>query len=252
MNIIYLRTSTEEQNPENQLKDCLKLFKKLKLENYELYEEKQSAFKDIKREKFENIKKLIMNRKVKIIICWDLDRLFRNRMKLVQFFELCKIHDCKIYSFRQQFLEDINKAPEPWNQIIFKLMLEIMGWIAEDESKKKSDRVRNAIRNKYCIKCKKYYIAKEIKCPKCKGDLKITKSKSYKGNKWGRRKLKKVDKQILELRKQGKTIRKISEEVFYWDKNNHKKFVSVGYIHKLLVNQPKEINSKTKLQEVTN
>ncbi len=210
MNIIYLRTSTEEQNPENQLKDCLELVKKLKLEDYELFEEKQSAFKDTKREVFGNIEKLIKKRKVKAIICWDLDRLFRNRKKLIEFFELCKVYDCKIYSFRQDWLESLKDIPEPFNEMMHGLMIQVMGWLAEDESKKKSDRVKMAIRKVNGV------------------------TKSYKGNKWGRKKLKKVDKQILELRNQGKTIRQISKAVYYWDNNNHKKYVSTGYVHKCI------------------
>ena len=57
MRIIYLRTSTEEQNPLNQLKDCKTICK----EPYEVVEEKQSAFKDKDRLKFEDIKRRIKN-----------------------------------------------------------------------------------------------------------------------------------------------------------------------------------------------
>ena len=88
------------------------------------------------------------------------------------------------------------------------LMLNIMGWIAQDESDKKSQRVKAAIRIEDGV------------------------TKSYKGNKWGRKSLK-VDGEILKL-KGKKTIREIQQVVFYWDKNNHKKYVSVGYIHKIL------------------
>ncbi len=56
---------------------------------------------------------------------------------------------------------------------------------------------------------------------------------SYKGNKWGRRHIEVGDK-ILRLRNKGKTMREIQQEVFYWDKNNDKKFVSIGYVHKIL------------------
>ena len=51
--IIYLRTSTEEQNPENQLKDCLSINK---YGEYELFQEQQSAWKDdLKRIEFNKI-----------------------------------------------------------------------------------------------------------------------------------------------------------------------------------------------------
>lgn len=204
--IIYLRTSTEEQNPENQLKDC----KTLADGEFEVIEDKQSAWKEEKeRDGFERAKKLIKSRKIKHFIVWDLDRIYRNRIKLKLFFEYCKLYKCSIHSFRQKWLEEMYKMPEPFNEIMHDLMLNIMGWIAQDESDKKSQRVKAAIRKVDGI------------------------TKSYKGNKWGRKSLK-VDKEILELRKQGKTIREIQQVTFYWDKNNHKKFVSVGYVHKIL------------------
>lgn len=161
---IYIRTSTEEQNPENQLKDCKTLVKG----DYELIEDKQSAWKEEKeRDGFNKIKKLIKSNKIKHFIVWDLDRIYRNRIKLKQFFEFCKLYKCSIHSFRQKWLEELYAIPEPFNEIMHDLMLSLMGWLAEDESKKKSERVKAAIR-------------------KVKG---IT--KSYKGNKWGRKKLSK-------------------------------------------------------------
>ncbi len=204
--IIYIRTSTEEQHPENQLKDC----KTLVSGDYELIEDKQSAWKEEKeRDGFKIVKKLIKSRKIKHFIVWDLDRIYRNRIKLKEFFEYCKLYKCSIHSFRQRWLEEMYKMPEPFNEIMHDLMLNIMGWIAQDESDKKSQRVKAAIRKEDGV------------------------TKSYKGNKWGRKSLK-VDGEILKLREEGKTIREIQQEVFYWDKNNHKKFVSVGYVHKIL------------------
>ena len=92
---------------------------------------------------------------------------------------------------------------------IWDFMIQQAGEQAEEESKKKSDRVKLAVRKESGT------------------------TKSYKGNKWGR-KLLKVDKEIIELREKGKTMREICNEVFYWDSNNHKKNVSVGYVHKIL------------------
>lgn len=209
--IIYLRTSTEEQNPENQLKDCKSL---LKDNNFEVLQEKQSAFKnESKREIFNSIINEIKKSKVENLIVWDLDRIYRNRVKLKQFFELCKIYKCKVHSFRQGWLEELNNIPEPFNEIMHSLMLQIMGWLAEEESRKKSERVKLAVRKVGGI------------------------TKSYKGNKWGRKSMKKnIDKQIIELKKKGKTMREICKEVYYWDGNNHKKFISIGYVHKLLKN----------------
>lgn len=160
-NIVYIRTSTEEQTPELQLKDCNILLEKLSIKDYEIISDKQSAWKDVDREGFDKIAKAIKSREVKNLICWDLDRLFRNRKKLIEFFQFCKIYKCKIYSARQDWLESLNKMPEPFNEIMFDLMLSIMGWLAEEESTKKSQRVKNAVVKEDGI------------------------TKSYKGKRWG-------------------------------------------------------------------
>jgi len=196
--LIYLRTSTEEQNPENQLKECLTLIGD---NEYTLFEEQQSAFKDKDRIKFNEIISLIKKNKCSDLIVWDLDRIYRNRIKLKAFFELCKGYSCKIHSFRQNWLEDINKVPSPWNEIIYDLLIQIMGWMAEEESIKKSQRVKAAVRKKQ------------------KGTF------SYKGNKWGRRSLsKRKTNQIMELRNQGKSMRTIAKELD----------ISLGSVHKSL------------------
>jgi DNA invertase Pin-like site-specific DNA recombinase len=196
--IIYLRTSTEEQNPQNQLRDCKTLING----DYEVIEEKQSAFKDKDRFKFEAIKKQIKQGKVSEIICWDLDRLYRNRKKLIEFFKFCKYYNCKVNSFRQQWLNKFSEIPEPFNEIMFDMMLQIMGWLAEEESRKKSERVKIAFKNST--------------------------------KKWGRKPLKNVDKRIKELHQQGKSVREIALLVHYWDSSRNKKFVSKSYVHKII------------------
>jgi len=130
----------------------------------------------------------------------------------------------KFILFNQQWLEQLNEYSRTFQWNNARLDVNIMGWIAQDESDKKSKRVKAAIRKENGI------------------------TKSYKGNKWGRKSLK-VDGEILELRKEGKTIREIQRIVFYWDKNNHKKFVSVGYIHKILKGKENVHLSPTKNKE---
>lgn len=198
MKIIYLRTSTEEQNPKNQLRDCKTLIKG----DYEVVEERQSAFRDKDRVKFETIKSRIKKGEVDELICWDLDRLFRNRKKLIEFFQYCKLYKCNINSFRQQWLKQFNEMPQPFNEIMHDLMLQIMGWIAEEESIKKSERVKIAFKNST--------------------------------KKWGRKPLTNVDKRIIEFHKQGKTLREIASLVHYWDESRNKKFVSKSYVHNII------------------
>ena len=195
---VYIRTSTDEQNPENQLKDCLSMFEG----EYYSYKDKQSAYKDnVERENFNNLKKEIKSRKIKDLYVWDLDRLFRNRKKLISFFKFCDMYGCKIHSFRQKFLENLHTLQEPFNEVIFDIFIQILGWMAEDESKRKSDRVKLAIRKKE------------------------GKTLSYKGNVWGRSSISTFKKnQITKLSKEGKSIRQISKILN----------LSVGTVHKYL------------------
>lgn len=206
MKAMYIRTSTEDQEPENQIKDIETISGK----DYVLFQDKQSAWRDDKeRPSFEKLKKEIQFNKVKELYVWDWDRLFRNRKKLKDFFQFCTLYKCSIHSFRQAFYEDFYKIPSPFNEIVQNIVLDLLGWIAEDESKKKSDRVKLAVRKEGGI------------------------TKSYKGNKWGRKSLK-IDKNIIDLYNQGKSMRDITKEIYYWDKSRHKKFVSLGYVHKVI------------------
>ena len=186
----------------------INLSEKIGVEDYELLEEQKSAFKDdLKRKEFNRIISMIKNNRLKILIVWDLDRIYRNRKKLVGFFELCKNFRCEVYSVRQTFLNEIQeiKLPEGFDFIkdmMINNFIQFLGWIAEDESKKKSERVKIAFQNST--------------------------------KKWGRKPLENVEKRVIELHKEGKSIREISKAVHYWDKARNKKQVSPTAVHKII------------------
>ncbi len=212
MKAIYIRTSTEEQKPENQIRDI----EKIAGTEYLLFMDKQSAWKEDKeRPEFERLKKEIKNKKIKKLYCWDLDRIYRNRQRLLGFFEFCKMHNCLIYSFRQSFLSEMQdltlpKGFEFIKEMMINQFLNFLGWIAEEESTKKSERVKLAVRKK--------------------GNTTI----SYKGNKWGRKSISTQTKnKIIELHKQRKSIRGICKEIFTYTKRG-KKNISVGVVHKII------------------
>jgi len=210
MKAIYIRTSTKEQTPELQLKDIASM---VAIKDIPIYTDKQSAWQDHKeRTDFNKLKKLITSNRIKDLYVWDLDRIYRDRKKLISFLELCKVYKCKIHSFRQSFLKDINNIPNPWNEIVFDLLINVLGWIAEEESSKKSMRIKNAV------------VKKEG-----------SQTKSYKGNAWGRKGYtKQTITKVMELYKQGKSIREISKSVKYYDKNRNEKSISVGGVHKIV------------------
>jgi len=198
INIIYIRTSTLEQNPELQLKACEGINK---WGEYTLFTEQQSAWKDSDREHFNAIIKLIKQRKVGHLICWDLDRLYRNRLKLIAFFKLCKLYKCKIHSVRQEWLEQLNEMPSPWDEVLHDFLIQVMGWLAEEESDKKSKRIKSAVR------------------------IRSDGAYSYKGNKWGRKGLSTFKKnKICEMRRSGMSMRQIAKDLH----------IALGSVHKIV------------------
>lgn len=205
----YIRTSTAEQTPELQIRDLDSICS----EPHEIYKEQQSAWaENVERPVFNSIIQLIKKRKLTDLYVWDLDRTYRNRTRLQEFFVLCKTYGCKIHSYRQQWLEDINSIPEPFNEIVMDLLINITGWMAQEESMKKSERVRMAVKKQ---KHGTY---------------------SYKGNKWGRKALpKQTVERVMQLHREGKSTREIASMITVYDKNKNEKKISKSAVHKIIV-----------------
>jgi DNA invertase Pin-like site-specific DNA recombinase len=209
MDLMFIRTSTKEQSPGLQIADIAKSFS---LINYDLIQETDSAYKtSAKRVEFEKVKKLIQAHKVSNLYVWDLDRLHRNRKRLIEFLALCKVYNTKIYSFNQQWMQAIQQMQQPFNEIMFDFMLSIMGWLAEDESAKKSSRVKMAVRRTD------------------NGTI------SYKGAKWGRKPIsQQAVAKIKEMYIAGKSIREIAKSVKVYDSNNNGRLISKSAVHKTI------------------
>lgn len=209
MNLIYIRTSTALQTPELQLNDIDSLNPPA---DAEVLKEKESAWKENeKRPVFDNIVSLITSGKVKNLFVWDLDRVYRNRKRLVEFLTLCKNYRTQVYSYNQQWLRSIQTIMPPFNEIVYDLMLQILGWIAEEESIKKSNRVKMAVRKE------------------------VNGTFSHKGNKWGRKTLpKQTVARIMQLHEAGKSLRQIASDVMVYDRNNNGKPISKSAVHKTI------------------
>lgn len=207
--IIFIRTSTTEQTPQIQLADI----HTLNCSDAEIYTEQMSAWKEnAKRPVFESIKILIRKKEVSDIYVWDLDRLYRNYKRLTEFFQLCKVYDCKIHSYRQPFLNEIYNVPDPFGEIIQDMMIKIFAWLGQSESDKRSDRVKMAVRRR------------------------SDGTYSHLGAKWGRKSLPKqtVDR-VIELGAEGNSIREICKIVkIYNEDKGHGRFISIGAVQKIL------------------
>lgn len=206
----YLRTSTQEQKPDLQKRDIKSLYSG---DDLIFEEEQQSAWKEnAKRPVFDQIVSEIKSGKISDIYVWDIDRIYRNRLRLKDFFLLCKVKGTKIHSFNQEWLNDINSIPAPFNDIVSELLISVLGWIGEEESTKKGARVKLAIvRSKDGV------------------------TKSYKGSKWGRKCFPpQTVSRVMELNKLGKSIRDISREVKVYDRNRNERQISKSAVHKII------------------
>lgn len=210
--IIYLRTSTREQNPELQKQECMTFAKQRGYEVIDCYEEKLSGFKDIVRPKYDLIKEKARLGEIQAVIVWAFDRWVRNRDTLIEDVTILRNYGVKLHSVKDNWLEAIN-IEGSLGKTIQEFLLGLLGSLAEMESKRKSERMKMAYDN-------------------------------YEGQEWGRPNLSnEVDSSIVEAYRQGKSLRNISKTVFYWDKNNNKKFVSLGYVHKIISKFKQETKS---------
>jgi DNA invertase Pin-like site-specific DNA recombinase len=62
--------------------------------------------------------------------------------------QLFSMKGIKLHSVKESWFEEFHKIPAPFNEILYDLMLQMVGWLAEEESKKRSERVRLAFNNK--------------------------------------------------------------------------------------------------------
>lgn len=180
--IIYLRVSTEEQEPENQKLECLEFAKNRGYDVQEVLLEKLSGFKQIIRPQYQKVKEKARKGEIQAVIVWALDRWVRNRDTLLEDVTTLRNYGCKIHSVKEAWLEAIN-IEGSLGRTIQEFLLGIMGSIAEMESQRKSERVKIAHKN-------------------------------HKGKKWGRPSVHTNKKKLVwELRDKGESIRSISKQL---------------------------------------
>jgi DNA invertase Pin-like site-specific DNA recombinase len=179
--IIYLRTSTKEQNPENQKSECLSFAKNRGYEVVDTLVEELSGFKDIIRPEYDKVIEKARKGEIQAVIVWALDRWVRRRDTLLEDVIILRNYGTKLHSVKEAWLEAIN-IDGALGRTIQDFLLGLIGSIAEMESQRKSDRVKIAFKN-------------------------------HKGKKWGRPKVhtNKINV-ILELRNQGLSYRDIKEK----------------------------------------
>lgn len=224
--IIYNRVSTTEQNPELQIKECEDFCKSKGWEVIDILQEQASAFKDeTKREKFNQMIKRAKKGEFDHIVVWNMDRFSRQPeeevLKLVK--KLNLLYGVDINSVNgdlwSELVQSISKIKEQGfigeaiSEFLEKIIRGLEFQRAYRESKTKSERVKLAVVKK-----------------------KGKRTRSYKGNVWGRKPkiTEKLKQEVIEKRDQGLSIREIADSVWFWDSNRNQKFISKSAVHKIL------------------
>ena len=198
--VIYIRTSTNKQNPENQLSDCRSICRK-EWGAPVILEDEESAFKeDSKRPGFGELLAMVKRGEVSHVVVWDFDRIYRRKDKFKEVLALFKAFKVQLHSYRQNWMEMVNNIPPPFDEIIYDMLISLFGWLAEEESRRKGDRIRAAIRVRRGVKM------------------------SYKGNVWGRKPLSTYKKNRIRKMAGKYSIRAIARKLN----------ISIGAVHKYL------------------
>lgn len=131
--VIYLRVSTGEQMTENQLPPLEEWVSDRGHELVEVYSENEPAWKLGRQRELSRLFSDLPKRKVDICLVWALDRLTREG--IARIFELAnkfKAHGVQLVSYSESWTEQ--------NGPMADLLYAITAWVAEFESKRRSER----------------------------------------------------------------------------------------------------------------
>lgn len=120
---LYIRTSTMDQHPENQVPELKQLASANGLVVVDVYEEQASAVRD--RPAFQRMMGDAHRGVFNVIIVWALDRLGRSMIGVVDTVQRLDHCGCRLLSVREQWLD--TKGP------VRQLLTALFGWVAEQE-----------------------------------------------------------------------------------------------------------------------
>jgi putative DNA-invertase from lambdoid prophage Rac len=129
---VYLRVSTNDQNPENQRADLMRLAKARGFKHLEIYEETASTAK--RRPKFDAMRFAAHGGGFRAILVWAIDRFGRSMLgNIKDVLELNRI-GVRVVSFKESWLDTEGPTRD--------LLLAIFSWIAEQERRRISERTK--------------------------------------------------------------------------------------------------------------
>jgi len=196
---IYIRVSTEKQTVKSQEEPCRKYCKDKKYEIYGIFiDEAKSAYHNVKRKQYDKVIDLVKKREIQHIVVWALDRWTRRGPKeLKESIDYLSVYDVQLHSIQETWLDTINIPGI--GKVVKDFLIGIVGWIAQEESTRKSERVKLS---------KKY-------------------QKAVKKGKVGRPGIpESIRQKVLKLLEEGKSYKYIQENVTYKAKYGKVKHIS--------------------------
>ena len=109
----------------------------------------------------------------------------------------------KLHFVRQSYLEDLWNIPEPWNAVFYDIMINLLSALAQEESDKRSDRVKKAFQ-------------------------------SGKYTNWGKHGIGYTDKEIIEVYRREGSLRKARLMLPYKTRSGKRKYVSIAKISQVV------------------
>jgi len=145
---IYIRVSTSKQTAKSQLAPCRKFCDEQKYDIVNDYvDEDKSAYHNVRRPAYEEVKRLVKERKIQHIVVWAIDRWCRRGAKeLRATLVFLEMYNVKLHSVKENWIEQLQNLPGGIDEIVIPLIYDILGWIAQKESERRSDRVKTSER----------------------------------------------------------------------------------------------------------
>ena len=133
--VIYTRVSTTEQNTDNQLPALEALAKQRGWEVAEYYQEAESAWRNGHQQELARLLHDARRHKFNIVLCWSLDRLTREgAASILNLVNTLATYGVKVISYQESWTEAPGQVAD--------LLYAITGWVAEFESKRRSERTK--------------------------------------------------------------------------------------------------------------
>lgn len=135
---IYVRVSTDEQTTDNQIPELLKIAQDRGLVIKHTYSEEVSAWRAGRQVQLKQLLIDASYHRYDYLLIWSMDRLSREGVgTLFRYVNTFKGYGCQVISCKEPWLESSGPAGD--------LLLAVTAWVAEFESKRRSERITAAM-----------------------------------------------------------------------------------------------------------